>query len=94
MVVLWCEVGVMYREGCPSPLGTGEIRMFFPWTQTYPKAMVTPPFGYFFSGRGDLIPVIGVALAVDGHEMGLRLESGVASIAYTTWSSDIPPLPE
>jgi hypothetical protein len=53
--------------------------------------MVTTPFGCFFSGRGDLIPVLGVALAVDGHEMGLRLESGVVSIAYTT--GQVHPIP-
>ena len=38
--------------------------------------------------------VIGVALAVDGHEPGIESKSGLVSIAYTTWSSDIPPLPE
>ena len=81
LVVLWSEVSVMYREGSHRPLGTGEVRVFFSWTQTLYPAMLTTPASCFFGSGGDLIPVIWVALAVDGHEpwLSLELESGVTT---------------
>ncbi len=77
LVVLRCEVSMVDREGCPCPLGTIEGWWFFPWAQTPLEAMLTAPVGCFFGTRGDLVPVLGVALAVDGHEPMLSLSLGL-----------------
>jgi hypothetical protein len=37
--------------------------------------MLTTPAGFFFGLDGNFLPVLGIALAVDGHESGIELKS-------------------
>ncbi len=78
LVILWGEVGVVYRKGRHCPLGTIEGWRFFPWTQTQPVAMLTTPACCFFHNGGDLVPVFRVALAVYGHDLSLEKRKRVA----------------
>ncbi len=69
LIILRREVGVMNRKSQFRPLGAGKVRGFLSWTQAQPLAVLTAPACFFFSSEGDLIPVIRVALAVNGHRL-------------------------
>jgi len=63
----------MHRKSRFRPFGAAKGWGLLSWTEAQPLAMLTAPPCCCLSGAGDFLPVLGIALAVDGHGRSLFL---------------------
>ncbi len=67
---------MMHRKSDFRPFGAVKGWGLLPRTEAQPLAMLTTPASFCFGSDGNFLPVLGIALAVDGHGRSLLLGVG------------------
>jgi len=78
----------MNRKSRFGPFGAAKGWGLLSWTEAQPLAMLTAPPCCCLNGDGNFLPVLGIALAVNGHESMIELKSAVTTpgVEMSVWS--------